>query len=493
MLRVLSSPKRLCDGLTRREALRVGGLGIAGLSLADFFRLQETQAAPSGSALPRSFGRAKSCILLFLYGSPSQLETFDPKPEAPPEVRGTLGTIRSSLRGCQVGELLPHTAKVMHHLTVLRSLTHAYPIHGAAYALTGTPAIDVPMELNPRDPRHHPFIGSVVAFLERTRRAVPTNLALPFPFSTQRTGEVQRAGPYAAFLGAAYNPTWTTFRGTATGKMTKTLNALTQEIDEPYIGITPESRFELQGEGGEIHLDRLDRRRSLLQQLEQGRRDLGRSEAGRSLDRHRAMAVDLMRSAKIREALDLGKESRSLRESYGMSLFGQGCLAARRLVEAGSRFVSVFWDEYGLAGSAWDTHWDHYNRMTRELCPGFDRALSGLIRDLDSRGLLDETLVVCVSEHGRTPKLNNAKGAGRDHWSQAYSAVLAGGGIAAGRVIGKTDKIAGSVTERPISPKDILATTYHLLGIDPHTLIEDRTGRPTELVPGGQVLTDALA
>jgi hypothetical protein len=404
-----------------------------------------------------------------------------------------LGAIRSRLPGYLVGELLPHTAQVLDRLTVLRSLTHAYPIHGAAYALTGTPAIDVPMELNPRDPRHHPFIGSVVAFLDRANRPVPTNLALPFPFSTQRTGEVHRAGPYAAFLGAAYNPIWTTFRGTATGKMTKTLNDTTLEVDEPYIGITPESRFELQDQSGEIRLDRLERRRSLLQQFEDRRRDLDRTEAGLSLDRHRAMAVELMRSTKIREALNLSQESRSLRESYGMSLFGQGCLAARRFVEAGSRFVSVFWDEYGLAGSAWDTHWDHYNRMSKELCPGFDRAFSGLIRDLEARGLLDETLVVCVSEHGRTPKLNKAKGAGRDHWSQAYSAVLAGGGIAAGRVIGKTDAIAGSVTERPLSPKDILATMYHLLGIDPHTLIEDRTGRPSELVPGGQVITEALA
>jgi hypothetical protein len=490
MLRILSTPKNLCDGITRREAMRVGGLGLAGLSLADFFRLREAQAAVERS---RSFGRAKSCILLFLYGSPSQLETFDPKPDAPPEVRGTLGTIRSSLPGCNVGELLPHSSRVMHLTTVLRSLTHPYPIHGAAYALTGTPAIDVPMELNPRDPRHHPFIGSVVAYLERSRRAVPTNLALPFPFSTQRTGEVHRAGPYAAFLGSAYNPTWTRFRGTATGKMVKTLTSTTQEFDEPYIGITPESRFELQGEGEELSLDRLDRRRSLLQQFDQARRDLARTEAGLSLDRNRAMAVDLMRSTRIREALQLGHESRSLRESYGMSLFGQGCLAARRLVEAGSRFVSVFWDEFGLAGSAWDTHWDHYNRMTKELCPGFDRALSGLLRDLEARGMLDDTLVVCVSEHGRTPKLNSAKGAGRDHWAQAYSALMAGGGIARGRVLGKTDKIAGEVTERPISPKDILATIYHLLGIDPHTLIEDRTGRPTELVPGGEVLTDALA
>jgi len=195
----------------------------------------------------------------------------------------------------------------------------------------------------------------------------------------------------------------------------------------------------------------------------------------------------------VRTALDLGREPLALRETYGMTVFGQAALAARRLVEAGSRFVTVFWDEYGLAGSGWDTHWDHFNRMKNELTPGFDRALYGLIADLDARGLLDETLVLCLSEHGRTPKLSRAAGGGRDHWSRAYSAVLAGGGVARGRVVGKTDRIAGDVTERPVSPKDVLATTYHLLGIDPETTLTDRTGRPVPLAAEGRVLEDALA
>src|SRR5439155_15137775 len=207
----------------------------------------------------------------------------------------------------------------------------------------------------------------------------------------------------------------------------------------------------------------------------------------------RALALDLVSSARVRTALDLQREPRLLRESYGLTLFGQACLTARRLVEAGSRFVTVFWDEYGLAGSGWDTHWEHYPRMKNELCPGFDRALYGLLTDLDARGLLDETLVVCLSEHGRTPKLSSGNGGGRDHWSQVYSCVLAGGGVARGRVVGKSDKIAGSVAERPISPKDILATIYHLLGIDPETMVNDRTGRPLPLVPEGSVVAELLA
>jgi hypothetical protein len=498
MLRVLGSRQKLCDGVSRREALRAGGLGFLGLSLADFFRLREAQAASSKAKALKSFGKAKSCILLYLYGSPSQLETFDTKPAAPLEVRGELGTIKSSLPGCDVGELLPHTAKVMHLTTVLRSLTHPYPIHGAAFALTGVPEIDVAMELSPRDPRHYPYIGSVVEYLDQRakKRPVPGNIALPFPFSTQRTGEVHRAGPYGAFLGSAFNPIWTNFKGRATVSTTKTLAEQKLEVAEPYMGIDASGRFAIttgdHGTGG-LTLDRLDGRRSLMEQMDRARRDLGRTEAGKGFDRHRARALDLVSSAKVRAALDVGQEPASLRERYGMTLFGQGCLTARRLVEAGSRFVSVFWDEYGLAGSAWDTHWEHYPRMKNELCPGFDRALSGLLTDLDGRGLLDETLVVCVSEHGRTPQISSAKGGGRDHWSRAYSALLAGGGVSRGKVIGKTDKIASDVVERPISPKDVLATTYHLLGIDPETVIEDRIGRPFHLVPGGEVIADALA
>jgi hypothetical protein len=497
MLRVLGSPKKLCDGLTRREVLRAGGLATLGLGLADYLRLREAQASAARAA-PRHFGRARSCILLYLYGSPSQLETFDMKPGAPLEVRGELKPIRSRLPGLDVCELLPNTARVMDRVTVLRSLTHPYPLHGVAYATTGIPQIDVPLELSPRDGRHWPFLGSVVEYLGRPRgrrAAVPGNIALPFPFSSQRAGEVPRAGPYAAFLGSAYNPLWTTFRGRATRRIVKTLAGQSLDVAEPYMGVTPDSRFELASapqEAGAITLDRLDARRSLLEQFDR-RRHLSAGDAGRSLDRHRALALDLIASPRVRAALDLEREPAPLRELYGLTLFGQACLTARRLVEAGSRFVSVFWDEYGLAGSAWDTHWEHYPRLKNELCPGFDRAFAGLIDDLDGRGLLDETLVLVLSEHGRTPKLSNAKGGGRDHWSRAYSAVLAGGGIARGRVVGKTDKVAGSVTERPVSPKDVLATAYHLLGIDPETTLTDRTGRPLPLVPDGAVLPEVLA
>jgi hypothetical protein len=497
MLRVLGSPKRLCDGLTRRDLLWAGGLSLFGLGLSDYLRLAEAQAA-TDPRVGKSFGRAKSCILLYLYGSPSQLETFDMKPDAPVEIRGEFKPIRSRLPGLDVCELLPHTAQVMDRVTVVRSVTHPYPIHGVAYALTGVPAIDVPMELNPHDGRHWPFIGSVVDYLTRragSRPDVPHNVALPFPFSSQRSGEVHRAGPYAAFLGGAYNPVWTTFHGKATRTIVKTLQERKLEVAEPYVGVTPDSRFELASATdlpADLTLDRLNRRRALAEQFDRARRDLEQTGAGRSFDRYREMAYGLIGSDKVRAALDLGREPRKVRESYGLTVFGQAALAARRLVEAGSRFVTVFWDEYGLAGSGWDTHWEHYPRMKDELLPGFDRAFAGLIQDLDARGLLDETLVLVLSEHGRTPKLKNTNGGGRDHWSRVYSAVLAGGGVARGRVVGRSDKIAGEVAERPVSPKDLLATTYHLLGLDPHTTLTDRTNRPLPLVEGA-VVPEVLA
>jgi hypothetical protein len=480
--------------------LWAGGLSLFGLSLPDLLRNQAQAREAKAAGADKYFGRAKSCILLYLYGSPSQIEFADQKPDAPVEVRGELGSIRSSLPGCDVCELLPTTAKVMHNVTVVRSLTHKYPIHGVAYATTGTPTIDIPMELNPHDSRHWPFIGSVVSYLEQRKnpanatKPVPDNIALPWPFSSQRSGEVARAGPYAAFLGSAYNPHYTRFAGTANRKITKTLNADKITFDEPYVGITPESSFTF-GDAAKLSadltVDRLNRRKSLLEQFEEARR--GRDGLGDSHDKFRELAYALIGTDKVRQALDITQESPKLRDRYGLTLFGQGCLAARRLVEAGSRFVTVFWDEFGLAGSGWDTHWEHYPRMKNELMPGFDKGFAGLIMDLDERGLLDDTLVVVLSEHGRTPKITPNRGGGRDHWAQAYSALFAGGGVARGRVVGKTDKTGGTVADQPVSPKDVLATVYHLLGYDTETLLADRLGRPQSLVPGGKMITDILA
>jgi Protein of unknown function (DUF1501) len=503
MLRVLGGPKRLCDGLTRRELLQLGSLGGLGVAAPAWLTAPLARAGTGDDGTHRlpGFGRTKSCILLFMYGSPSQIETFDPKPEAPVEIRGELGSIASSVPGLSVCERLPRLAEVMDKVTVIRSVSHPYPIHGVAYATTGIPRIEIPMELNPRDANHWPFIGSVVDMIDGRRQGdeagsvVPRNLVLPWAFSSRRAGEVARAGPYGGFLGQAYDPISTEFIGQGTRKARKTLTDRVWDDFEPYRGITPESRFQLGGVTSlceEITLDRLDGRRSLLDQIEHCRRALDHSIGRSGIDRHRAMAYDLLGSETLRRAFDLEAEDASTRELYGMTLFGQASLLARRLVEAGGRFITVFWDEFGLAGTGWDTHWDHFPRMKDELLPGLDLTLSGLVRDLDRRGLLDETLVVLLSEHGRTPKLASVQGGGRDHWSRCYSVVMAGGGIKRGFVLGRSDKIAGDPIERQVSPKDILATIYHLLGIDPATTMTDQQGRPMALVPEGEVIGEVL-
>lgn len=501
MLRVLSSPKTLCDGITRRDMLRAGGLAMGGLGLADFLSFEQARADAQTADLARSFGKAKNCILLFLYGSPSQLETFDMKPEAPDAIRGEMKPIPSSLPGMDVCEHLPETAKVMDRVTTVRSMTHPHPIHGVAYAATGVPSVDVAMELAPFDPGHHPYFGSAVEYLDRRNNlerpaGAVQNVALPFPFSSKRSDQPFRAGPYAAFLGGAYHPVWTEFAGEGTKTVTKSRanGEFSFTGKEPYLGCTRESHFRLSATRPqpEMTIDRLNRRRTLLEQFDRTRRDLDRTANGRSLTQFQNTAFSLVSSTNVSDALDVRKESQATRDLYGMTLFGQSCLAARRLIDAGTRLTSVFWDEYGLAGDAWDTHDDHYPRMKEQLLPGFDLAFSGLIRDLEQRGMLDETLVVCLSEHGRTPKLNGR--ASRDHWSRAYSAVFSGGGIAAGNIVGASDKHASDVADRPVSPKDVLATMYHLLGINPHTHLPDRTGRPVPLLPeSARVVPEMLA
>src|SRR3954468_13520284 len=252
MIRVLGGPKLLCDGVTRRDLLHVGTLGMLGLGLSGG-TIAGRASADSSPAKLKGFGQAKSCILLFLYGSPSQIETFDPKPDAPVEVRGEFGCIPSSVPGLNVCERLPRLSQVMDKVTLIRSVTHPYPIHGVAYATTSNPVVPLAAELSPRDPLHWPFIGSVVDFVDGRQggqasgdgHEVPRNLLLPWAFSSQRVGEVPRAGPYGGFLGQAYDPICTEFVGKGTRKATKTLLQMKWNDFELYRGITPESRFQL--------------------------------------------------------------------------------------------------------------------------------------------------------------------------------------------------------------------------------------------------------
>jgi hypothetical protein len=499
MLRILGSPRTLCDGLTRRDLLQVGGLGALGLTLSDFLRLREAKAAES--APDRTFGKAKACILLFPYGSPPQHETFDPKPDAPREIQGEMKAISTCVPGVSICDHLPKIAQVMDRVTVVRSMTHPYPVHGVAYAVSGIPTYTPDLETRPRDPQHWPYIGSVVDYLASGRNAgatgsasandVPRNIGLPWLLNSKTDMDVS-AGPYAAFLGQAHDPIWTDFDGKGTKIAPKYTEGQKKEFHDPFGGTVPEGRFHVGSSGklpDDMPVERLNLRRSLLSQFDRARLRADASASTQAYDQSQELAFSLVTSSKMREALDIGREQPPLREKYGMTLFGQSCLAARRLVEAGAKFVTVFWDGYGqFANCAWDTHAYHYPRLKEYLLPGFDAAYSTLIEDLDVRGLLDETLVIWMSEHGRTPQIDSKpKGAARHHWSRAYSVALAGGGVAGGKVVGSTDRIGGDVEKTPFSPKDILASAFHLLGIDPHTMIPDRLGRPHAIAGDGVV------
>jgi hypothetical protein len=495
MLRVLGSQKRFCDGLTRRDLLHVGALAPVGLTLAGWSRA--TVARPVVPAAG-GFGSAKRCILLYLWGSPSQLDTFDPKPDAPAEVRGDLGSIPTVLPGVRVGEVLPKIARVLDRVTVVRSLTHNSPIHGTAFAFTGVPTTDLPLEGNVRDPRHWPFVGSVVDYLagrgDPGVPAVPRNYWLPFPFGSKRGPS--RPGPYGGFLGPAYNPVWAEFRAPGTRTLLRDSGDPAnppRQVADPYAGVRPEDRFEAVAPDPALTLDRLNGRVSLLDQLDAARRSLDSQSAEAGFDRHRAMARAVLTSGKLRDALDVQREPAAVRERYGMTLFGQSCLAARRLVEAGGRFVTVCWDEYGLVNTGWDTHVHQTPRLKDELGPGLDAGFTALLADLADRGLLADTAIVVMSEHGRTPRVQKVAGGGRDHWARAYSGLFAGAGFARGRVVGRTDRLGGEVVEGAVSPKDVVATLFHVLGIDPAAEIHDRLGRPYPIGGPGRVRSELLS
>lgn len=491
MLRLLGNNRKLCDGVSRRDLIQAGALSLFGLTLSDLLALRSAQAA--APAAGRTFGKAKSVLILFLYGSPGQLDTWDMKPDAPEDIRGPFRPIRTSNPAIDICEHFPRMARWMHRVATVRSMTHEYPIHGVAFALTGTGRTDLAMETNARDPRHWPYLGSVVDYVDslagRASGRAPRNLILPHLF--------RRPGPQAHWLGTRWAPVVTRWEGRATG-----VDLFGEGLENPYGGISPDTRFDFSAgpPAAEITLDRLRRRKSLLQQFDEQRAALDHSDEVQAWTRSQQLAMSLLTSDSIRKAIDVHAEPAKVREAYGMTLFGQATLAARRLIEAGARIVTVFWDEYKRTNAAWDTHVHLVRRMKEELCPGFDMAFHALMTDLDQRGLLDETLVCIMSEHGRTPKFDSGidgfgtqGGGGRQHWSLAYCNLFAGAGIREGAVIGKTDATGGYVDERPVSPKDVLCTIYHLLGIDPHMTILDRQQRPLPLVEGGEVMQDLLA
>ncbi|MCH7990552.1 MAG: DUF1501 domain-containing protein [Planctomycetes bacterium] len=349
MLQILGTNKTLCDGLSRRDFLQIGGLGVGGLQLADALRLQ---SCASTQGYSHNFGAAKSCILLFPYGSPSSHETFDPKPAAPVEIQGEMGAIATSAPGLDICDHLPRIARVMDRVTVVRSMTHPYPVHSMAYVITGLPTYTIELETRARDTRQWPFIGSVVDYLDQQQATaatndIPRNIGLPWMVNSQTDNPTVNAGPFAAFLGTRYDPVWTDFDGKGLHVAPKNTIGQTERFRNPFGGTTADARFRLSPDAElrkDISIERLRLRQSLLAQFERSRRFLDRSPHVQTMDHHRQLALSLLTSNRMRDALDIGREPRPVRERYGMTLFGQGCLAARRLIEAGGRFVTVFWD-----------------------------------------------------------------------------------------------------------------------------------------------------
>jgi Protein of unknown function (DUF1501) len=455
MLHIPTCRSRFCDGVSRRDFLRIGGLGSTGLALPELFRQRASAAARSS--------KPKSCILVFLLGGPSQQETFDLKPDAPAEVRGPFKPIATNVPGIQICEHLPLLARHADKYTIIRSAFNnggASDIHtDATYlALTGHRWPQVQNDGSPARSDHHPCIGSVVSYLRPGMQGLPTSVHLP---------ELMRAdlgaiGQGAGFLGKKHEP----FR------------ILPKNVSKPK----PEDldyRVEALARPRDNWSDRLDQRRELLSQVSLPTGPLFHSGAGAHIDAYYEKAFGMLGSAQVRKAFDLAAEPEKVRTRYRKDIFGQGSLLARRLVEHGVPLVTVLW-----SGSEVDGGWDlHYDLPTRAkvLLPILDQALSALLEDLSARGMLDDTLVVCMGEFGRAPKIEKA---GRGHWGSCYSVLLAGGGIPGGRVYGASDSRAAYPRSHGVGTSDIVATIYHCLGIDSETEISDHLGRPIKLCQG---------
>jgi len=474
MLTIQGSPRTACDGIPRRQILQAGGAGLFGLTLPKLLaaEYQLTDLQP----------RAKSVIFLLLFGGPSQLETFDMKPEAPDQIRGPFKPIPSRTPDLLISEHLPRSAMVSDKYTVIRTMSHHQNDHssGGHYLQTGHPwHIPIGGGFSPT-PKDWPSIGSITEYIDQQHnglsRPLPTYMVLPNSLGAlQEAGQYPRPGEHGGWLGRRYNPVTTRIQK--------------RDIkDNPYWRdcTDEELNFHIEGmaNGEGMSLDRLNRRTSLLGQFDDARRLLQSASGSVGYSMFEQRALGLVTSQKTREALDIRRESDELRDQYGRHLFGQSCLMARRLVEAGVRFVTVHYD--CVDGYSWDSHLNS-DDVRKSLLPTFDQGFAALLQDLDRRGLLDETLVVATGEMGRTPKATPTWG--RGHWSTLFPSVIAGAGIPGGRVYGKSDKDAAYSLDNPVKPEDLAATIYHALGIDPEMRVYNSENRPTHIVEGGSPLT----
>lgn len=474
MLSISGPPRAACDGMTRRTMLEAAGAGLFGLSLPS---LLAAEAAGQNVTRPR----AKSVIFLFLFGGPSQLETFDLKPGAPEKIRGPFRPIASRTPGLRISETLPNLARVSDKYCVIRTMTHPFNDHsGAAHYLQTGKIWHVPIGggFSPT-PLDWPSMGSVVEYLaqkapESARRGLPSYVVVPNSLGRlQERGQYLRPGEHAGWLGRRYNPLTTVVDR-------KDLK------DNPYWRDCSDAELTFQIEGlsavSGLRVERMNRRATLLERFDAGRRALDRDAAARerTFDSHHKHALALATSEATRNALDLTREDPRIRDQYGRNLFGQSALVARRLIEAGVRFVTVHYD--ACDGYGWDSH-VHSDDVRDHLMPTFDKACAALLTDLDQRGLLNETLVIALGEMGRTPVALPRWG--RGHWSALFPALLAGAGIHGGTTYGASDKDAAHPIDRPVSPERLAATVYHALGIDLDLRVPDNQNRPVPVIVDG--------
>jgi hypothetical protein len=440
---------RDCEGFYRRDILKIGTAGLLGLGLSDLLRLEAKAASDPTKKVK---GKAKSVIMVWLGGGPATIDMWDLKPEAPEGIRGEYKPIDTAAKGVRISEHLPKMAQVLDKATIVRSLAHTIPSHGPAtvFMTTGN---------KPTPATQYPALGSLVTKLLPSEKGVPPYVS----FGEIRGGNAGVAG----YLGTAYNPF--IIEGQAGRGRGAAPTLRVRGIQLPN-GFT---------------LNDLNDRNKLLEGFESGFKALdGASDLVEGFDAFHRQALDILRDDKTKKAFNLDEEKPALRTRYGDTPFGQGALAARRLIEAGVRFATIT-----LGG--WDTHSNNFQSLKTRLLPTLDTTLSALISDLSDRGLLDSTIVYCAGEFGRTPRVN--KNNGRDHWARSMAVVLAGGGFKGGYAHGTTDANGMAPATEPCTPDDVSATIFHQLGINPHTELMTPSMRPLQLFREGKVVTKLIA
>jgi len=468
MLTLRGSGVRLCDGLSRRELLQVGGIATLGLSLPHFLQARDLSAQAETAAGSRTFGKAKHCILLFMWGGPPHQDTFDPKPDAPVESRGEFGATATNVPGVFITDHLPRLAHHADKYAIIRSVTHKNGEHiGVSHdILTGNTYRYInPVVTAARN--DNPHYGAVLAHLKPRDNGLPSYVQLPCLLQSNSGKTIP--GQHGGFLGQKYDPF-----------MVEAVPNKGAIQDPEFRRFSPD---ELTLPSG-LDTSRLNQRRSLLSAFDEQFIRTGQTAEQQGFGGLYEKAFSMLASPKVRQAFDLSAADKAHRDRYGKHMFGQGVFLARQLVEAGVPLVTVYWPNgTPRTDIGWDNHINNFRNLKNWQLPPVDRALSALLEDLHQSGKLEETLVVWAGEFGRSPAINEM--GGRDHWPQVYSIVMAGAGISGGMVFGASDRQAGEPTSNPVSPSDVGATIYHALGIRPETEIHDAfTGQPHPVCRG---------